>query len=58
MEYASQPLLMQVFNFNSKTIKKFFVTAVYDNKKATNKGAVEASDGNTPEQKKMILRVF
>lgn len=43
-EYASPQTIMSFFTGNKST-KKFFVTAVYDNKKASNKGAVEVSDG-------------
>lgn len=52
MEYASQPTLMDYFMAKENTTKNFFFTAVYENKKATNKGAVEASDANSNAPKK------
>lgn len=48
MEYASQNTLLSFFS-TSKATKNFFVTAVYEKKKATNKGAVQASDETMPD---------
>ncbi|WP_034671211.1 N-acetylmuramoyl-L-alanine amidase, partial [Epilithonimonas caeni] len=44
-EYATPKTLMDFFTGDKNTMKKFFVTAVYENKKVNNKGAVEVSEG-------------
>ena len=44
MDYATQPTIMSFFTGNSNATKKFFVTAVYENKSVTNKTAVTASE--------------
>ncbi|MDR3025157.1 glycoside hydrolase family 104 protein [Chryseobacterium sp.] len=46
-EYATPKTLMDFFTGDKNTTKKFFVSAVYENKKATNKTPVVASDGTT-----------
>ncbi len=46
-EYATPKTLMSFFTGDENTTKKFFVSAVYENKKVTNKTPVVASDGTT-----------
>lgn len=44
-EYASPPTWMNFMQFSSNASKKFFVTAVYEGKKETNKTPVSATAG-------------
>lgn len=50
MEYASQNTIMDFFRAGSST-KKFFVTAVFNNKKVNNKEGVEVSKTSPPNSK-------
>ncbi|MBF8458394.1 hypothetical protein IV494_14515 [Kaistella sp. G5-32] len=54
LEYASQKTLLDFFTSTTKTTRKFYVTAVYENKKATSKGAVEVDKDNEQDDSNFI----